>query len=202
MTITKTVLEWPYQPPDFFEAPYRQTAAGYDLLVDAGIVTVTLTSPQDPVSEILRSQIASEVEAIFIARQLRTHRHFALEGPRDTQHMAGGTKSIAIALCGEMVALADTVDVVLTDPAGNVIRDSKAERIADDARFVDALVPKISKPSLLKALLGSYSAAVDDPSDELTHLYEVREALARHYGGDGQAQKTLGITKADWKQLG
>jgi hypothetical protein len=56
MTITKTVLEWPYHPADYFEASYRQTTPGYDILVDAGIVEVTLRSSRPvEISAVLHS---------------------------------------------------------------------------------------------------------------------------------------------------
>jgi hypothetical protein len=50
--------------------------------------------------------------------------------------------------------------------------------------------------------LNSYKAAVDDPANELVHLYEIRDALAGHYGGDAAARAKLGISEKEWKRLG
>jgi hypothetical protein len=51
-------------------------------------------------------------------------------------------------------------------------------------------------------LLASYSAAVNDPANELVHLYEIRDALKKHFGGESEAQKQLSITASEWKRLG
>jgi hypothetical protein len=201
MTIVKTILEFPYQPADFFESPYRQATPDREILVGRGIVTVTLSRPQDPVPQSLKSRIASEIEALFYARQLRTHRRFEFEHPRTNQLMSDGTKAVGLTR-GDIVVATDTVDVIVADSTGKVIRDSKAEHIAEDTRFVDELAPKISRSPLLQSLLASYSAAVNDPADELTHLYEIRDALAKHYGSEAKACSQLGISKPDWKRLG
>jgi len=204
MTIMKTVLEFRYQPADFFEAPYRRTTAAFEMLVDAGLIAVSLSSPQNPVPEMLRLQIKSEAEAIFLARQLLLHRKFHLdESARTIQHTADGIRAISLTLTDVVVeTMADQVDIVLSDSTGNVIHDSKAERIAEDTRFVDELAPKISRSPLLQSLLNSYRAAVNDPANELVHLYEIRDALARYYGGEKQTCKRLGITRAEWQRLG
>ncbi len=81
------------------------------------------------------------------------------------------------------------------------MQDSKAERIKGDTKFIDSLLPKLFRSAILRALLDSYNAAVGDPSNELVHLYEIREALARHFGGDTEARRRLRIEE-DWKRLG
>jgi hypothetical protein len=92
-------------------------------------------------------------------------------------------------------------DLVVRDAAtGQVIRDTKAQRIAEDARFLDVVAAKGHNP-VLKLLLASYNAAVNDPANELVHLYEIRDALVRHFGDGSKAQKQLGITDAEWKRL-
>ncbi len=203
MTTVKTVLECPYQPADFFEAPYRRSWGDCEILVDAGIATVTFARPHDPLPESLKSRIESELDAIFCARQLRTHRQFHVGSPTTSQYTTDGSKSIAINISNAACAVTGgSVDIVLTDSVGNVIRDSRAERIAADTSFVDDLAPKISRSPLLGSLLNSYGAAVQDPANELVYLYEIRDALARHYGGEKEARTQLGIAEQDWNHLG
>jgi hypothetical protein len=50
--------------------------------------------------------------------------------------------------------------------------------------------------------MDSYRAAVDDPSDEMVHLYEIRDALRNHYGNEAEAMSQLGVTKREWQELG
>jgi len=51
-------------------------------------------------------------------------------------------------------------------------------------------------------MLESYSRAVTDPEDELVHLYEIRDAAAKHFGNDQAAIKALGLNPSDWRDLG
>jgi hypothetical protein len=46
------------------------------------------------------------------------------------------------------------------------------------------------------SILRSYSAALNDPDNELIPLYEIREALSSQFGGDRAAQKALNFRAA------
>jgi len=53
-------------------------------------------------------------------------------------------------------------------------------------------------------LLNSYKSAMNDPNNELVHLYEIRDALSKKFG-DGDKNKTckaLNISTTQWSQLG
>ena len=72
------------------------------------------------------------------------------------------------------------------DGAGNGPHDSRAERIGAHTRMLDAIAPKVARSAGLRGLLNSYSQSVSDPANELVHLYEVRDALATHYGREAE----------------
>ena len=55
---------------------------------------------------------------------------------------------------------------------------------------------------LIQGLMASFGRAVADPADRMTHLYEIRDALSRHLGGEKEARRALGLTSADWSDLG
>lgn len=135
-----------------------------------------------------------------MVRQLQVHREVVIEGPRIYQH-EGDRRNISIALGGTLKITGHT-DVLVTDRAGNVVLDSKRERISADVQMVDALVPKLARSRRLRGLLESYSRAISDPENELVHLYEVRDALVEHYGNEQTARSTLGIGKTDWQRMG
>ena len=48
----------------------------------------------------------------------------------------------------------------------------------------------------------SYSNSVSDSDNELVRLYEIRDALRVHYGGETNVKDALGITESEWEQLG
>ena len=51
-------------------------------------------------------------------------------------------------------------------------------------------------------MLRSYDAGVRDPTNELVHLYEIRDALSAKFGGESAARATLAITASQWSRLG
>lgn len=202
MTVDRTELEWIYQPSDFFEAPYRLEVGDFDLLVEDGRAVASLTVPMDPVPQDLEERVKTVLESIFLVRQLHLHTNYKLEGPRIYQH-SSGRKNVAIRVGTASLALmTEQVDFILRDAAGNVVRDSKAERIAQQGSLLDHLAPKLQHSATLRGMLESYSRSIADPDDELVHLYEVRDALSRHYGDEQAARDALAIGKREWQRIG
>jgi hypothetical protein len=93
------------------------------------------------------------------------------------------------------------VDLVTTNASGEVIRDTRAERIAGHKRFIASLLPKMSNGTM-RAMVDSYRNAIDDPANELVHLYEVRDAAREHFKDEEAARKALGISRNEWGDLG
>lgn len=202
MNPERTELEWTYDPKDLFETPYHHSNAEVEVVFDGGRALGTLKTPTASVSADLEERVRVLVESILAVRQLQVHRAFSLSGPAIYQHSAG-RKDVSIRLTG-VVALAAVgrVDVAVRDAAGNVLRDSKAERIAQESDLLDVVSPKLACSPILRGLFESYSRSVSDPADELVHLYEIRDGLSAHYGGEAAVRKALRISKADWQRLG
>jgi hypothetical protein len=51
-------------------------------------------------------------------------------------------------------------------------------------------------------MLKSYDDAVNDPGNELVHLYEIRDSTAKHFGGESIARNVLNISGSRWSKLG
>lgn len=94
------------------------------------------------------------------------------------------------------------LDIIVRDPAGNIVRDTRAERISAHTSLLDSIAPKLARLVVLHELLISYSRSVSDPNNELVHLYEIRDALLQHYGGEQKAYAALNINRTEWKRLG
>jgi hypothetical protein len=196
----KTELEWAYTPVDFFEAPTVLQLTHGQLSVEAGKAILTLALPTDPLPRDLLDSASEGVRAVFEVRQLLTHAAFTLTEPTVVQHSPSG-RAIYVSVADVVVA-GMRADVIITDAAGKVITDTGAERIASDTAFVSSLTPKLMKSPTLRLMARSYGRAVQDPSNELVHLYEVRDAAAKYYGKDSVARSTLGVPKAEWQELG
>ncbi len=202
MSPDKTEYEWIYSPGDYFEAPYQTSGPGYALLAENGRLLATLDPPQDPVDAQLDSRVREYVTHLFLVRELQVHRPYNLDGPRRAQYN-GEQKTVALEIhAAAHIVVSDNVDLVQRDPNGNAVSDTKAERIAAETAVLDTVTPKLGQSSVLQALVASYSNAVGDPSDELVHLYEIRDALSSHFGSASAAWAALGISKRDWDRLG
>lgn len=202
MTSDRTELEWIYQPADLFEAAYRYANTEYDLVVEKGRVVATLTIPQNSVGEDLERQIAEHVASIFLVRQLLVHRTYTLQGPRIYQH-EGGRKNVAIRVGSVLSAKSvGQPNIILRDPAGNIVQDKKAQRIAEHTVLLDSTAPKLAQSAILHGLFRSYSRSVSDPSNEFLYLYEIREALSTYYGGEEKACAALNTSHTKWHRIG
>ncbi len=76
----------------------------------------------------------------------------------------------------------------------------KRDRIEEKKRVAE-LVSCSSGDALLMSLLQSQNTAINDPDNELVHLYEIRDALSKKFGDQGKAQKVLGITGIQWSRF-
>ena len=198
----RTEVEWSYDPPDFFESDHRVNTADYELLFRSGQATAALASPQDPVSEDLERTIEKHVRTIMLTRQLKNRREYKVTGPHIYQHEQD-KKHVTVRVGSAVVMCsAGQVDLVTTDSEGRMVRDTRAERIADDGTELDFLAAKALKSRSLHGMLESYSRSISDPNNELVHLYEVRDAIAEHYGSEAAGRAALSIRKTEWQTLG
>ena len=197
----RTELQWTYTPTDFFEVPYRRETDDYALVADGGIVRVTLRKPCDPIDAELQSRITKEVEGLFRLRQLQVQHPLQLKRGNVYHSRSDGTKSILTG-CDNALSFRTRLDTVHQHASGEVAHDSRAERIEENTKFIESLIPKLAGSETLNALLESYNEAVSDPKNELVHLYEIRDALSTHHGGDAEARQKLQIAEGEWKRLG
>lgn len=198
----RTELEWSYEPSDFFEAPYRHATGDFELMIEDGRVAATVTIPSDPLPQDLEARIGAFLKNTFLVRKLQVRRQYNLEGPRIYQY-SSSHKNVSISVeTAAVLVMAGQADFVLRDAVGNILRDSKAERIAQHSAALAFLASKLEQSPTLRSLFDSYSRSIDDPDDELVHLYEVRDALLRQYGSEQAARNALGISKTEWQWLG
>ena len=193
-----TTLEWTFEPNDYFEGTYRYAAGEFDITVADGRAVATLKVPANPVPDHLDRAIRKNLRNIFLARQLTVHRSFKLLGPT-TYQSAAGCKTASTRVRGEIVlVMGMQSDIVGRDSAGNVIYDSRRERIA----MLNEIVPKLEQSPDLYGMCESYDRSTSDPDNEFLHLYEIRDALCEHYGNGERARKALAISRNDWNRLG
>jgi len=199
----KTTLEYTYEPPSLFEiATTVDTPVGC-LVFNAGSAVLTLVQPTKPVSRELVANATASVRLALQGRQMLARQSFTLRGPNITHHNDNGSRDIVlIAETGMLRITGHAPDILITAADGTVVRDTRVERLERDTELLTRLVSKGSTSVIARRMIESFGKSIDDPANELVHLYEIRDAAADHFGGETIARAKLKVSKAEWSQLG
>ena len=194
-------FEWHYTPKGFFESPVSFDEEGIAFKAADGVATAVVPATQmSDVSE-QRHLVHTVLERRFMARQLVSQRAFSLPEPSLCRRYKDGRQDAYAFAKGAVIRLSGgTADMVVVDADGNVVQNTKRDRIAREERLADMVTRHGANPVVAK-LLDSRKAASRDSANELVHLAEIEEALSSYFGGERKAMDTLGLSKPDWHKL-
>lgn len=196
-------LEWSFTPADYFEQPLRIEREDYLMTVEDGQARTIIEAERFDSDPAMREKLHAELNDRFLAVQLITHKPFELSGPAVVRVHPDGRRNFSLeAHSVVLVASMGTMDITVADPDGNVLVDSRRDRLERKKTLAELVAEFRPRNPLLAKLLESHSAAVRDPNNELVHLYEIREALTRHFGGEKPARATLGVSSSTWSLFG
>jgi len=197
------VLEWKFSPRDYFEEVIEISRQDYTMTIADGQVRANIDSAIYEAIPDMRQRLHDALNDRFLGVQLFTHRAYELSRSTITRVHSDGRKDLFIeAEPARIVISGGTVDFRVTDKDGNVISDSKRDRIEKKKSLAELVTSHRASDALLGSLLRSHTAAVRDPNNELVHLYEIREALSRKFGGESATRTALGISASQWSRLG
>jgi hypothetical protein len=204
MLITKTILQFQYKPIDFLEAPFQYSDTKYTLIFASGNAEAILSDPYDIIPETLQREIKNKVLSILSARMLFKHEFFELDSVNTQKHYADGSISTSRTIEGKASIIklkSYAPDIILKDSAGRIIKDTKAERIAEEEALMRLIADSADRHPLINKFLESYKSAVSDPPNELVHLFEILDGLKSNYGTKEEAIKQLGLSEPRWNRL-
>jgi hypothetical protein len=198
------LLEWKFEPADLFEQSTTASVGECEFAIEWGRVQcqILVDVESDDYWLRQRTEAHQRMVAIFLAAQAFSDQPCKLLKPAVSRIRESGAVDLyALPLTGAVRVAGRRPDTVLKDADGTVVRDTKRERI--DRRNALALQAAAHlTDSVANSILRSYSAALNDPDNELIHLYEIRDALSSQFGGDQAAQKALNISSTKWRRLG
>ncbi len=198
----KFELEWIFQPPDFFEQKIEVADAQFTLELEAGLAKAVVNATIFDGNSEVAARIERSVKARLDAQKLVRHKPYQLGNSVQKRVDSGGNvHTLIFAEMVEVLYAEDRTDGVVRSADGTIIGDTYSRRLAADKAFGDQVTAHDTDPLLAK-LLSSFAKAVDDPNNELVHLYEIREALATTLGGETKARAALNVSKAGWSKLG
>lgn len=200
---TVMMLDWTFSPPDYFEEPIEISRQDYAMTIADGQVHAKIDSAIYEAEPGLRDRLHQALNDRFLGVQLLTHRAYELSRPNVTRVHPDGRRDIFVTLEPISVkASVGRVDFRVTDKDGNVVADSKRERIEKKKSLAELIAAHRAKDVLLTSLLQSHAAAVRDPNNELVHLYEIRDALKTEFKGEHATRAALGIGRTQWSRFG
>lgn len=201
--IDQIILEWNYEPKDYFESNFNVEYENCTIEIQPGIAKAKINPNHiDRIDDIINS-LNQNLESRFLAVQVMTHQKYKLSKPSRCDLKKDGTKNLYVQV-DDIVCVSDmhSVDIIITDANGNVISNTKQERIDKKKWFSEMTAKFRNKDKTLDQMLNGYSSSVFDPNDEFVHLYEIREAITKKFGGDNNARSKLNISKKEWNDFG
>jgi len=199
----KVILEYNYKPENYFEQNIKIQRDKYVLTILSGKVSATTeASIYDPDNE-LENTVYNDLNAFFKGAQVFSHRPYELKKGGIVRLHPNGRRDVTIVMQPAVLQFKGrVVDIKVTDRDGNVIEDTKAERVKESLEFANLAAKVAPLDPVAMALLQSYTASVNDPANELAHLYEIRDSLCTHFQSENEVRKVLNVSKTRWQRFG
>lgn len=197
------VFEWTFSPPDFFEEPFVIERDDYVMSVSNGKAEARVKPNKYDQDQSIREELSAALNDRFLGVQLLSHKPYELSKASMYRLHPDGRKDIYVFVDSISFKVSvGTADIIVNDKDGNIIADSKQERIQKKQGLADLAEKYRSKDTFVASLLKSYNDAINDPGNELVHLYEIRDSITKRFGGESTARKMLGISQKQWSKLG
>jgi hypothetical protein len=196
------VLNWTFTPPDYFEERIEFKRNNYEMVIELGKVEVRIKPENYESNPNMRDDLQRAIDNRFLGVQLVTGKPYELSKATMYRQRPDGLKNYTLfAEPGVYKISGGTVDFITRDKNGNIMIDSSKDRIKKKITIGD-LSEKYGSDPTVSSLLKSHRTAVNDPNNELVHLYEIRDAISKRFGGESAARCALNITSKQWSRLG
>ena len=168
------VLEWKFSPADYFGSSFEIKQNDYTITVADGKAEAKINSVAYEANSSIRSELNDVLESAFLGAQLSNNKIYNLLRPDLTRvEHADGRKDYFLEVEPAYIKITPhPVTLSKCDNDGNVIEDLETQRTK---KYID-LIRKHCKDEVLKKLLKSRNASMNDSDNELTHLYEIYDA--------------------------
>jgi hypothetical protein len=197
------VLEWKYSPPDYFEEKVVINHANYTMTIDNGKAEAKINPNAYDNDEKMRSELQEKLNDQFLGVMLYKHDSYKLSQSTMCKLHQDGRRDLFIFPEPCVVKVSGgTADFIIKDKNGNITTDTRKARI-EKMRLLSDLIDKYhSCDPVLVSILNSFQASVNDPDNELVHLYEIRGALSVKFGGKDAMKTALSLSDKQWSRLG
>jgi hypothetical protein len=198
---TIVILDWAFTPPSYLEERIQVCRGDYVMTIADGKAEARMDAEVFDRDPLIRKTLHDALNDRLLAAQLVTHQEYTLSKSSMVRIAPDGKRHIFIEPEAAVIRLSTgTPDLILTDADGNVVMDTRRDRIEEKNTIAELIQKHRPTDTLLDALLKSYQASISDPDNELIHLYEIRDALVEKFRK--KARKQLNITDSEWSRFG
>lgn len=197
----KVKYKWHYEPESFIEEVQQFEFEDIQIEMSGGDITAHLDIETHESNSNLYEELQKLIEDLLNGISISSHSDFSLnKGSIEKENEKGGNDITVFLEPATVTVTGLDADFRITDPEGNVIKDTKQERIKGHHEFAK-LISSAPNDPLLNLLIDSYKNAIQDPEDELVHLYEILEFLQTKLGNRNDIRDKLGISKTQLRRL-
>lgn len=193
------IFTWAFSPPDSFEQEFSLEICDQVLHVGVGAARVEIDSETfeaDPsVSDRIFEVLRDHLNGVELVKGCITT---LSDSERETLFEDGRRTSSLRIHDGVSAVNSTCVDLTELDVHGNLVRDTRQERISRIKSLGERIAAQGREDRTLVKLIASYRAAMRDPSDELVHLYEIADALKSLFKRPREVQDHIEIQPEEW----
>lgn len=195
-------LEWDFTPSNLFEGEVTGQGSGYAVCADAGKAVAYLMSESLPDYSAHQAAAEEHIGNLIRGAQVVAHEACTLAGPRVTVFRTDGSRGIVLQVQPGVIRIRGyAVDLSYTRADGTVV-DTRKERVDRKRALAEGFATFRGRDPVLDRMARSYRAAIETPTDELLHLYEIRDAAQTRFHGKERAMSALSIDPAEWSWFG
>lgn len=198
MGTERIILEWKYEPPDFFEAPCTIEIQDYNISINNGIATAIISPEFYDSREDLRNEFHEKIIDRFLGVQCINFKKFNITKPTIMHRLySDGRKDITIFSepFEVRVTMSASFETMITDKNGNILTDTKSEKIKLESHIAKLSAKYRRYDPVANSILKSFNAAVNDPDNEFVYLYEIIESLSGRFENEKGLRDALGVSK-------
>lgn len=198
----KVELEWRYSPKNFLETDRNLDFNNTEIQFSEGKVTISTDEKTLLENPFFVTNAENTITNFLNGFSILHHLTFELIRESPKYFNKDGTISQPVIMkieSGTYVTTGGNIEFRITDKDGNVIRDSRQDRIKKEKVFA-SLISSVEGEN--QRIIDSYLNAINDKENELVHLYEIRDFVKTKLGGKYEALKMLPTSEDDWDLLG
>lgn len=203
-TQAQTVLEWTYEPSTLFEEEVTLAHSGGVIRIDCGHIKGVFDATHYEQGREFRDCIHEIVSARVRAQEVQVRKQCKLSAASMSREYADGRRDVtAFPETLSVRVKVNIPDIIVKDAHGNVVKDSKTERLKKQKEFGENVSILLPQDIALKRMLESFHNALRDPDNALIHLYEIMDAVVVACGtSKDEARRRLILTEKEWSKFG